>query len=166
VFTVLFELPQFGQHRIVHRSNPVIFIQIDPANNASLVQNEHPWLGNLSFRIVQVVRVDDLVIGVGQNGKGQLQPVRKVAIPGLIVDADRDYFRALGSELVVVSSQTGQLCSAVGSPVTAVKHQHDFRFACIIHKRDCLPGRGPQAELWGGLTDFGNFGKHNASDEQ
>jgi hypothetical protein len=75
------------------------------------------------------------VIGVGKNGIWEFEIVPELAALVLIVDADCYNLGFSGGELIVISSQTGQLSSAIRSPVATVEHEHDFSFAGVIFER-------------------------------
>lgn len=64
------------------------------------------------------------MIGVAKNWKRELQLVRELAALVLIVNADCDNLGARRCELVIVCGQTGQLLSAIRSPVAAIEDEH------------------------------------------
>lgn len=117
----LFKFFQLGEHRVIHRSDSVVFVEKGPAHDTLLVQYEQSGFGNLSVRVVKVVGVDDLVIDVRKNGKWQLEFIDKFAALVLTVYTDRYNLRPLSNEFLVVLGQTGQLLSAVRSPVASIK---------------------------------------------
>ena len=76
------------------------------------------------------------MIDVRKDWKWEFKFVAQLAALVLSVYADGYYLCSGAGELIVVSSQTGQLLSAIRSPVAPVKHQHNFGFACVIFQRD------------------------------
>jgi hypothetical protein len=62
------------------------------------------------------------MIRVGKNRKRELEFFRKLTALVLIVDAYSNNLSAGSGELIVISGQTGQLFSAIRSPIAAVEH--------------------------------------------
>jgi hypothetical protein len=60
----LFDLNQLRNNSVVHGADPVVFIEEAPAYYSALVNHEHSWLCNLAVRVVEIIGVDDLMIGV------------------------------------------------------------------------------------------------------
>lgn len=76
------------------------------------------------------------MIGVGKNREWEFQFIREFPTLVLIVDADGYDVGACSGELGVIFGQTGQLLSAIRSPVTSIEHQHYFGLADEIFQRD------------------------------
>ena len=72
------------------------------------------------------------MIGVRKNRKWELQFVRQLTALVLIVDADGYDLGALSGEPGVISGQTGQLLSAMRSPVAAVEYEYNFGLPEVI----------------------------------
>ena len=81
------------------------------------------------------------MIRVEKNRKGEFELVYQLAALILIVDADGYNLCPSSGELFVVCGQTGQLLSAVRSPVASVEYEHDFRLATVVFQPDALPLR-------------------------
>jgi hypothetical protein len=128
----LLDLNQLRNNSVVHGANPVVFIEEAPAYYTARVNHEHSWLRNLAVCIVEVISVDDFMIGVRKNRKWKFQFVRQLTALVLIVDADRYDLGALSGEPIVISSQTGQLLSAMRSPIAAVEYEHNFGLPEVI----------------------------------
>lgn len=152
----LFESPQLGEDGIIHRSNSVVFVEKDPADDALLVEDKHCRPGNLPVRIIEVVGVDDLVLDVGEYGKRKLEFIDKFAALVLTVDADRYDFCPLSGEFLVILGQTGQLLAAVRSPVAPIEHKDDFRLSKVVLQRNRRPRGRRQAELRGAIAHSRN----------
>ena len=75
------------------------------------------------------------MVGVGKDMIWEFEIVLELVALLLIVDAYCYNLGFSGGELVVISSQTGQLSSAIRSPVATVEHEHDFCFAGKIFER-------------------------------
>src|SRR5262249_11817151 len=84
----LLELHEFAQNRVVQSANPVVLIEKAPAHYAALINHEHRRLGNLAFRVVEIVSVDDLVICVRENREPQLEFAGELAALVGTIDAD------------------------------------------------------------------------------
>ena len=120
----LFDRLQHIQNRVIDRSDTVVFIKKAPAHDAGSINNEDRRLGNLPIRVVETVSIDNAVTCVGEDWEGEFEVVYKLAALILIVNADGYDLGAGSSELVIVGGQTGQLLSAVWSPVAAIEHEH------------------------------------------
>src|SRR5262249_16743151 len=111
---------------IIHRSNSVIFVEKDPAHDALLVEEKKRRLRDLPVRIVKVVGVDDPVINVGEYRKRKLEHFDEFTALVLSVDTDRNDLRPCGGEFHVIRGQTGQLLSAVRSPVAPIEDEDEL----------------------------------------
>ena len=118
----LLDLHEFGQNSVVQSANSIVFIEEAPAHYGALINHEYCWLSNLAVRIIKGISIYDLMIGVGKNRKRELQLVGELATLVQIVDADGYNLGAGSGKLLVVCGQTGQLLSAIRSPVAAIEH--------------------------------------------
>jgi hypothetical protein len=94
------------------------------------------------------------MVDVRQNRKWELEFVYQLAVLVFSIDADGYDFGASSGELLVVCGQTGQLFSAIRSPIAPVEQQHDFALADVIFQRDAGSIRSGQAEPGCGITDL------------
>jgi len=79
------------------------------------------------------------MIGVGKNWKREFQIGCELPALVLIVNADRNNLGSGSSKFVIIFGQTGQLLSAIRSPVAAIEHEHYFGLAGVILQCNACP---------------------------
>jgi hypothetical protein len=90
-----------------------------------------------SLRIQEAVAIDDLVVFVLQQREIVLARRSRLKLADEFtavlrgIDADRQDFRVFLAENVF---QLAELLRAIGSPVTAIKDQHDVLLAPVVGK--------------------------------
>ena len=129
-----FYLRQLSKNCIIHCADAIVFIEKCPTHYAALIDHKYSRLCDLAIRIVEIIRFYNLMICIGNDWKRQFKFIAQFAAFVLIVDADSDDLCSGRRKPIVVSSQTGQLLSAIRSPIAPIEHQHDFAFASIISK--------------------------------
>jgi len=129
-----FYLRQLVKNCIIHCADAIVFIEKCPTHYAAFIDHKYCRLCDLAIRIEEIIRIYNLMICVGNDWKRQFKFIAQFAAFVLIVDADGDDLCSGRGKPVVVSSQTGQLLSAIRSPIAPVEHQHDFAFASVISK--------------------------------
>lgn len=101
------DLLQFLQDYVVERPDLVVLFKKRPADDALSVEHERGGLRDFSFRVIEVIGVNDLVAEVRQKRERDLELSGKRGALFGVVHADGNNICARSLQLVVVSGQTG-----------------------------------------------------------